>query len=531
MGLDGVGLPVLDSLFEDGVVPNIESLCNRGAVGPLKSQLPPWTPSAWPSMYTGVNPGKHGVYDFLRFDGYEWDVVNMTDVKEHAVWELLGREGYRSVVVNVPVTDPPREFDGALVPGYIAPEDPECHPPGVLSELKRALGEYRLYGEQLSSGASKAERIDGYEELISLRGRAFRHLLDEYVPSFGFLQFQQTDTVFHEFPESDEAIRRVFEAVDAEIGETLDAWDPDLVMLISDHGIGPYDGYEFRVNEFLRERGCIETAAGGAGMPSWSSLSRKRLRNGHESGDVELSSAERVLSLTAKAGLTSQRIGAVLQRLRLDGFVLDVVPMDLVRAGTERVDFRDSAAYMRSRTEMGVRINLEGREPDGIVPQAEYDSVRRELIRALQSVRSPDRTPVFDAVLPREDVFNGPYLDDAPDIVTVPRNFDQYLSASLLGEQFGPPSEPWEHKLDGMIAVSGTGVGPDADISDAHLFDLAPTILAAFGLPASDRMDGRPLPFVDRVGTKRYPEFSPQQQQQTADTDVERRLADLGYLE
>ncbi len=67
-------------------------------------------------------PGKHGVYDFLSFDGYHWNVVNATHVRERPIWELLGEHGIRSVVVNVPVTHPAREFDGALIPGMTAPK-------------------------------------------------------------------------------------------------------------------------------------------------------------------------------------------------------------------------------------------------------------------------------------------------------------------------------------------------------------------------------------------------------------------------
>src|SRR6056297_2014786 len=141
LGLDAACLPVLDRLSNAGVIPTIDRLMSDGYVEELESHLPPWTPSAWPSLYTGVNPGKHGVFGFLTFDGYDWDVVDRTDVKEHALWELIDRQGYRSVVVNVPVTHPAREIDGAVVPGYVAPEEPTCVPADALS----AADDYRIY--------------------------------------------------------------------------------------------------------------------------------------------------------------------------------------------------------------------------------------------------------------------------------------------------------------------------------------------------------------------------------------------------
>ena len=528
VGIDGATLDILAERGED-VVPTISGLLEDGATGRLESQLPPWTPSAWPSVYTGVNPGKHGVFGFLRFEGYDWDIVNYTDVKEHTLWELLSEQGLTSVVVNAPVTHPPSSFEGALVPGYISPADPECHPPGLLDELREELGDYRLYDDTKLDGASERERIDAYANLVEMRGEAFRYLAGEHDPAFGFLQFQQTDTVFHEYPEDDAVVDGVFAAVDREVEATLDACDPDVVLLVSDHGLGRYDGHEFRVNSFLRERGDVVATAGGGGMPSWASIARNRLRDGEEGGQHDPSAVERAMSMAAKVGLTSQRLGAIVQRLGLENVVLKVVPADAVRAGTEHVDFANSRAYMRDRIELGLRINLAGREPEGVVPEADYESVRTDLMDALSAVRTPDGGPVFDAVMRREDVFEGPYVEDAPDVVVVPASFDQYLSASLRAETFGPPSEPWNHKLHGIFCATGD-VDVEADVTGAHLLDIAPTALASLGVPASDRMDGRTLPVVEEVGREAYPPYEGVDEA-TDDRDMEARLADLGYLE
>ncbi|UIP01547.1 alkaline phosphatase family protein (plasmid) [Halobaculum sp. CBA1158] len=529
IGVDGVCRPVLDPLFERDVVPALESLFERGAGGDLDSQLPPWTPSAWPSLYTGVNPGKHGVFDFLRFDGYDWSLVDRTDVREHALWELLDRHDLTSVVVNVPVTGPARPFDGALVPGYISPEEPECHPEGVLAELRAELGDYRVYAP---AGRDDDERVEWYERLTAMRGAAFRHLAEEYDPHFGFVQFQQTDTVFHESPEDGEAVEGVFAAVDDEIDAILEACSPDTVIVASDHGIGPYDGYEFRVNSFLAERSLVRTTRGEGGMPSWGDLAR--------SGTDGPSLATRLVRAASAVGLTSQRLGRLLSALGLDDIVLDRVPKSTVHAATERVDFPASTAYMRSRTEMGIRINVAGRDPEGVVPPDEYADVREELIESLSAVRTPDGEPAFSAVLPREAVFDGPHVEEAVDVVTVPNDFDTYLSAALRGEQFGPPSEPWNHKPTGIVALAGDGVDSDASLSGAHLFDVAPTVLSTMGVPPSDRMDGDTLEPVSAEPAAAYPPFSSRRPigensgdgvEADHDGAVADRLATLGYLE
>ncbi len=481
-------------------------------------------------MYTGVNPGKHGVYDFLHFDGYEWDVVNRSHVKEYAVWELLSDAGYSSVVVNVPVTGPPREFDGVLVPGYTSPEAPECHPTGVWDELVEEVGEYRIYNVSMGQGASERERKRGYGELTRMRGAAFQYLVGEYDPDFGFVQFQQTDTVFHDFPDEQDTIRRVYSDVDSEVGAIIETCKPDTTILLSDHGLGEMTGHEFRVNDLLKEKEYVVTTAAGGGMPSWKSISRKRLRQGEYSDRTESTPAEKAFEVLARVGITSQRIALVINRLGLEELVLRIVPSDLIRAGTEQVNFPESVAYMRSRTEMGVRLNLEGREPDGIVPGSEYEEIREEIISVLEEAVTPEGDQVFERVCNREDVFAGPYLEDAPDIVTVPDDFQHFLVANLKGNIFGRPTEPWEHKLEGVIMVSGDRVDTEKPLGEPHLFDVVPTILATFGLPVAKRMDGSTLPVVEPTEKVEYPQFEPSDVVTTDDSDVEQRLSDLGYL-
>jgi predicted AlkP superfamily phosphohydrolase/phosphomutase len=531
LGLDAACSPVLEPLFEAGAIPRLREVFEAGVSAGLESQIPPWTASAWPSMYTGVNPGKHGVYGFLSFDGYEYEVVNRTHVREYALWETLDRHGFSSVVVNVPVTHPPREIDGAIVPGYTAPEDPTCHPDGILEEIRDEIGEYRVYGRGLSEELTTDEQLAEYRALTRMRGEAFRHLVDRFDPDFGFLQFQQTDTVFHDREGDENAVRSVYEAVDEQVGTVLDECDPDTVFVVSDHGIGEYTEYEFRVNDYLRDHGFVETVRGGEGMPSWNSLARNRLANGDEGDDRDRSLLEWMTALAAKGGLTSQRAKRVFDAIGATDTVAEHVPTDVIRAGTEQVDFAASTAFMRSRIECGVRMNLAGRDPEGTIDPAEYESVRDELIDALENARTPDGDPVFESVVPREEHFSGPYADEAVDVVTVPADFNQYLSASIRGETFGPPSESWNHKLDGIVAAAGDGIDADVGIDDAHLFDVAPTVLATFDVPRSERMDGRVLPFVTPAGSEEYPEPTDVRTVVTDDEQVEDRLADLGYLE
>jgi predicted AlkP superfamily phosphohydrolase/phosphomutase len=538
IGLDAACPAVLEPLFESGRLPHLQSIVERGVAGPLESQLPPWTPSAWPSLYTGTNPGRHGVFSFLRYEGYDWDVVNATDIHELTLWEILSRQGLASVVVNAPVTHPPPDINGAIIPGYIGPEDPKCHPPGLLAELRDAIGAYRVYSNhEFETDAPERERIDEYHNLVRTRGEAFLYLIERFDPDFGFVQFQQTDTVVHDFPGDREKLRLVYEAVDRQIGSILEACEPDAIVVASDHGIGEYENYEFRVNEFLRQKSLLATTAGG-GMPSWVPVWRDELSRKNRGNEVRRSRRGlRLLhawtSIAARFGFTGRRVITALERLGAKRFVARYVPAGMAShiTASEMIDFPSSTAYMRLPVELGVRINVVGREPNGVVVPEDYDAVRDHLIRLLDGVKTPDDEPVFEAVLPREEVFWGPCVDSAVDIVTVPSGFEQFPTARLSGEVFGAPDEPWNHKLYGFVAVAGEGVDATVSLDDAHLLDVAPTVLAALGVPQSDRMDGSALPVVEPAGNHYYPRPERRTDLPTDDDRLEARLSDLGYLE
>lgn len=528
VGIDAACARILDPLLDNGTVPTLASLAESGVTGPLQSQIPPWTASAWPSLYAGTNPGKHGVFGFLKYNGYEWDVVNASHVDEPALWELADLQGLQSVVVNVPITAPPTPIKGAVIPGYTAPEQPPCHPKGILEEIQEVIGDYRIYPRP------DADQPAEYISLIKQRGAAFRYLAEKYQPDFGFIQFQQTDSVFHEYPdnlyieEGGGMVESIYRSVDSELAAIFDLFDVGTVLVVSDHGIGPSSDIEFRMNECLREQEYVKSTTGD--MPAWLPILHDHLREGKTDTNSGIGWIGPAIAAASSLGLTPARAGRVLRALHLDGIVQKIVPVRAQRAGRKSVDFTSSTAYTRSWIELGIRINLAGREPNGVVEPSAYETVRSDLIELLRSVELPDGSPVFETVCKREKIFHGPHTDDAVDIITVPTNFDTMLSADLKGSVFGPAAEPWNHKLDGLFIASGDAIGSTKSSHSAHLFDIAPTVCSALSIPRSDRMDGQPLPFVCPTGIDSYPK-SDRIAKPTQNKVVENRLADLGYLE
>jgi uncharacterized sulfatase len=120
-------------------------------------------------------------------------------------------------------------------------------------------------------------------------------------------------------------------------------------------------------------------------------------------------------------------------------------------------------------------INLEDREPDGGVPEDEYEDVREELKEKLEALEGPNGNPVADRVVTREEAFRGDHADIAPDLVVIPNHgFD--LKAGFKGSEkvFDVGPRNGMHSFDNATLLVDD---PDARISDADLYDIAPTIL------------------------------------------------------
>src|SRR5688572_22724600 len=104
LGLDGATFDVVEPWVSAGELPTLGRLMRAGATARLTSTIPAVTPAAWPSIYTGVNPGKHGLFAFQRRvpAEYRWVSNNATDNSRAPFWDIAAREGARSAVLFAP---------------------------------------------------------------------------------------------------------------------------------------------------------------------------------------------------------------------------------------------------------------------------------------------------------------------------------------------------------------------------------------------------------------------------------------------
>ena len=561
IGLDGMGTDALAHIFARGAMPRLAALAARGVRGTLKSTVPPCTCPAWPTMCTGVGPGRHGVFSFVfrgetvkkgpgPFSGGTGGVrlSSATDLAAPRFWQLAARAGRRAAVLFVPTMFPADAVEPLAVSGYPAPDRAGAsavYPPAAEEALRQAIPEFQASpalpfaarpGESRheaharairDAAAADAHRVTTAFDHALAGGRQsaeVTHGRDEGgAIDLAMVVFSFPDHLFHshyacvlapdDAPGPVLAMRRVADEalgrIDDALGRIIERFgDPATVLVVSDHGFAAKRG-SVHVAECLAQAGLLAPA--GIGFLLKRLFRRRR---------------------TADAGLV---------------LVADDPWTD------PGLDWNRTRAFPGYDHEQGVFVNLRGRNPRGIVGPKEYGAVIESARQALLAVRDPatgDR-PVR-AARRRDEIYSGPYVDRAPDILVELADGWQVrrkLSWRMRGR---PPVSRHAglggvHHPDGILLAAGPAVKAGAAGTEAQMADIAATVLALAGLAPAGPLDGRPLDEVFMLPAARqtvrldgpvpgaasgFAKATPDRSgySEADENEVARRLEDLGYL-
>jgi predicted AlkP superfamily phosphohydrolase/phosphomutase len=205
------------------------------------------------------------------------------------------------------------------------------------------------------------------------------------------------------------------------------------------------------------------------------------------------------------------------------------------------IDWEKTTAFMPFQSCTGfIYLNLEGRQPDGSVKEAEFISLRDKLIEALRAYRDPKSGEAyFDEVAAMDEAHGWRKELLLPDIYVQPKPGIEFVRRAKRGEIAFPTKRPYAglHDPDGLYILNGQGVKQAGNV-DAHIADMAPTLLAALGQPVPSYMEGRVLneTFTSPMAVQPVPFAWDARDAGNAYTSegaaaVEKRLADLGYLD
>jgi predicted AlkP superfamily phosphohydrolase/phosphomutase len=453
IGLD-CGDPVL--VFEQwlGDLPNFRRLCEGGQYGNLRSCTPPITVPAWSCMAASKDPGQLGIYGFRNRADHSYDKLSIATslaVREPRLWDILSARGCENIILGVPgtfpITRPPK---GLMVTGFLAPDTNSdyTYPKTLKEEIAQVVDDYVIDVKDFRTD-NKQRLLDQINDMTDKRFKLARHLITTRPWDLFWMVEMGVDRIHHgfwQFMDSshhryvpggpfESAIHDYYVRLDRLVGELLDAMDLETtaVWVVSDHGAKCMIG-GFCFNDWLIQEGY--------------------------------------LALKQPAAKPTK---------------FDIANVDWSRTKA----WGEGGYYGRCF------LNVQGREPNGLIPPGQYEAVRDELIGKLQGLRDHQDKPMGTQAYKPQDVYrkvNGV----PPDLVVIFGNLN-WRSVGRAGNDslytFENDTGPDDanHAQEGIYILSSPSIRGRGRCDDATLYDVAPTCLKMMGYPVPGDMIGRSL--------------------------------------
>ena len=455
IGLDCAEPSLVLGRFRDQL-PTLSALADAGAYGRLESVVPPITVPAWSCMMSSRTPGDLGIYGFRNRADHSYDglfIANGAAVKEPRLWDILGRRGKRSIVLGVPGTFPVKPLNGVMVSCFLTPslESQYTFPPALRNEVEDVVGDYLFDCTEFRT-EDKDDLLRQIYEMTDKRFKLAEHLLASKPWELFAMVEMGTDRIHHGFWKDmdaqhrkhvpggayEQAILDYHVHVDGLLAKLLRHADEETaVLVVSDHGAKRMDG-GIRINEWLRQEGL---------------LGLQREPEGRSS--------------TRDCGIDWSRTKV----------------------------WAEGGYYSR------VFLNVEGREPNGTIPAADYERFRDELATRICAIPDDQGRPIPTKVFRPEDVY--PEIKGvAPDLIVHFGDLYWRAVGTVGGDEglytFDNDTGPDDanHAQHGMFILNAPGVEPGLR-EGAHLLDIAPTVLELLGQPVPPAMRGASL--LERV--------------------------------
>ena len=449
----GLDCAAPEIVFGDDRLVNLRRLMSDGIYGRLESVIPPITVPAWMCMVTSQDPGALGVYGFRNRTDHSYNglgFVTSNSIQVPAIWDELARRGKKSIVVGLPPGYPPRRINGISVGCFLTPDTVRgefTHPANLKAKINELVGEYPT--------DVKGFRTDDKEwlknEIFEMNRKQWtvvRWLLKEHEWDYfhfvdigldrmhhGFWNYFDKRHVFYEPGNPyEDLIPEYYRLLDEQIGSVLSMLDSDtIVLVVSDHGAQRLDG-GFAVNEWLVREGLLV----------------------------------------------------------LDEFPSEVTPFNKLKVNWAKTRVWSEGGYYAR-----VFFNVQGREPQGVIPAADYEAFQEEMKARFESLQDDKGNPLNSLVFKPREIYKN-VRNVAPDLII---HFGGLYWRSIGSVGYGgfhvqendTGPDACNHAQFGMFILSAPNSAVRGEFHGARLLDIAPTLLDLAGYDVPEAMQGRPL--------------------------------------
>ncbi|MBU4129124.1 MAG: alkaline phosphatase family protein [Proteobacteria bacterium] len=404
IGLDGVPFSMLKDLKENSGIPNMSSLFDKGYFGKMNVCVPEISSVSWSSFMTGTQSGEHGIFGFIDLEPgtYKMYFPNFMNLKHNTLWDELSKEDKKAVVINMPATYPAKKINGALISGFVAIDiNKAVYPTSIIPDLNK-MG-YRI-------------------DVDTMKAR------------------QDHDFLFQDLKNTLEGRRRAVDFLWKEID-----WDLFIVVITGTDRLmhflwNAYEdtGHSYHKN-FLDYFKLVDSFVGNIYEKFLSLNGSKEDKNN--------------FFMLSDHGFTKIKTEVYLNRwLQDNGYlkfqkdnpktIMDIAP--------------DSTAFALDPSR--IHINMKGKYPFGKVDISDLNRVCEELKDGLEKLCFDDGNCVAKKVYFKEELYNGPYIDQAPDLVVLSHHGYDLKGRVSSPEVFGLTNLQGMHTQDDAFFFNSNGM-------------------------------------------------------------------------
>ncbi|MGJ3250751.1 MAG: alkaline phosphatase family protein [Elainellaceae cyanobacterium] len=537
IGLDAADPNLIEAWMSQGYLPNLRSLREQGAYARLKTFEYYRAETPWTTFLTGCSPRQTGYWAPLKFYPNSYDVEEVQAYKFDEFPTFYSLCGDRRVAVfDMPHTQLSEQVNGlqVLAWGAHAPMTPSISvPEPLLKEVTEQYGEHPVLRRDHASTVdfSALKRLqDGLETGIARRAQICQDILQREPWDMFLTIFGETHAAGHYFwhlskPDHplyhlvakppDDPLLSVFESVDKAIGDIISkAPENAQILVFAAHGMGSNVmdlPSMFFLPEFLFRLnfpGKVGMARGKRGKISPNPIFGPRAKRGWLGTMWSMKHDANPIQRFLRQKLPTKIFDRI-QPLFGKPQTPDLVsPFQLQREG-DSLYFQPALWYKQFWSEMKafaipsfsegyVRINLKGREANGIVSPEEYDELCESITQKLYGMKDArtGASMVKEVIRTRQSALDDdPKLPDA-DLVVIwqEEHTTDVVDCPDCG-RIGPVPylRTGSHRSDGFFVAKGPHVEPGTQLPNGHSLDLAATVLTLMDVPVPEYFEGKPL--------------------------------------
>jgi predicted AlkP superfamily phosphohydrolase/phosphomutase len=503
LGLDSADGELIERWCAEGHLPNMAKLRSEGLWSGLRTTAEVMHVSAWPTIYTGTLPGKHGMYHAYQVRAGEQG-IHRTRAEECAqppFWKYLDDAGRKCIVMDAFMDYRLEGFQGIQIVEYGTWTwftTPSSTPSGIYKEIVSKFGKYPAPEHtQVLNVPEPREFRDRLIKGAAVKADVARWLLEAYPWDMCFLSFGEPhasghflwhveDTTYPSHPSEgidglEFCMRETYAAVDEAIGRIVDNLDDSVtVMITSGDGMGPnYSGCHL-IPDLLHNMDLFHSAHVGAAADESKEKPRKGL----------LSSIREAIPLSVRHSISRCLPHDIHYRLSM-------------KWANSGIDWSRSRAFcIPNANEAYVRVNKHGREPQGIVSgEQSYRNLIDMLDTEFQALTNPaNGRSSTHRIYDTDQVFPGSLRDNLPDLVVTWDPEAKVLAelespaAGRVCKQAGYQTAPYysgNHRPNAFVLARGPRISRGSGIDGGHIVDIAPTIMEMLGVEPPKHFDGR----------------------------------------